>query len=74
MRIGTADKAKSYKRRVEAHSSRLHGGRCHSCPCIELWFQLHIDDQTGYIERGDAQRAVREKLYPGKSPVRSQSD
>lgn len=39
-----------------------------SCPCIELWFQLHVEEQTAYIERADAQRAVREKLYSGKSP------
>ena len=42
-----------------------------SSPCIELWFQLHFEDQTAYIERGDAQRAVKENLYPGKSPPKS---
>lgn len=39
-----------------------------SSPCIELWFQLHFQEQTAYIERGDAQRAVRDNLYPGKAP------
>jgi hypothetical protein len=39
-----------------------------SCPCLELWFQLHFEDQTAYIERHDAQRAVKDKLFPGKSP------
>lgn len=39
-----------------------------SCPCIELWFQLHVEEQTAYIERADAQQAVKKKLYSGKSP------
>jgi RloB-like protein len=39
-----------------------------SSPCLELWFQLHVEDQTAYLERGDAQRAVRENLYSGKTP------
>jgi len=27
-----------------------------SNPCIELWFLLHFEDQTGYLDRDDAQR------------------
>jgi hypothetical protein len=38
-----------------------------SCPCLELWFQLHFEDQTAYIERGDAQRAARDHLGCGKA-------
>jgi hypothetical protein len=30
-----------------------------SCPCIELWFLLHFDDQTAHIERHPAQSASR---------------
>ncbi len=33
-----------------------------SSPCIELWFVLHFDDQTAYIERQQAQSRARELL------------
>jgi hypothetical protein len=33
-----------------------------SSPCIELWFLLHLQDQTAYIERHDAQSIVRQEL------------
>lgn len=33
-----------------------------SCPCIELWFLLHFNDQTAYIERHPAQSASRNLL------------
>lgn len=33
-----------------------------SCPCIELWFLLHFDDQTAYIERHPVQSASRTLL------------
>lgn len=29
-----------------------------SNPCIELWFLLHFEDQTAFIDRHDAQRAA----------------
>jgi hypothetical protein len=38
-----------------------------SNPCIELWFLLHFRDQTGWIDRGEAQRAAIECLACGKS-------
>jgi hypothetical protein len=38
-----------------------------SNPCIELWFCLHFEDQTAYIERDAAQRLAREKLLCGKA-------
>lgn len=33
-----------------------------SNPCLELWFLWHFQDQTGHIERHDAQRAARDHL------------
>jgi RloB-like protein len=33
-----------------------------SSPCVELWFLLHFDDQTAYIDRHDAQRKSRDHL------------
>ena len=33
-----------------------------SNPCIELWFLLHFQPQSAYIERSVAQRAAREHL------------
>jgi hypothetical protein len=33
-----------------------------SNPCIELWFVLHFQDQTAYIERGAAQSLAKELL------------
>lgn len=37
-----------------------------SNPCIELWFLLHFQDQTAYIERREAARLVRDILGSGK--------
>jgi hypothetical protein len=33
-----------------------------SSPCIELWFVLHFEDQTAYIEREHAQSRARALL------------
>lgn len=33
-----------------------------SSPCIELWFLLHFENQTAFIERHDVQRRSKEKL------------
>ncbi len=30
-----------------------------SSPCLELWFMIHFDDQTAYIDRHDAQKKSR---------------
>jgi len=38
-----------------------------SNPCIELWFLLHFQDQTAYIERHAAQRQVSNHLSEGKA-------
>jgi hypothetical protein len=37
-----------------------------SNPCIELWFLLHFEDQTAYIERRQVQSLAKEKLGCGK--------
>jgi hypothetical protein len=37
-----------------------------SNPCIELWFLLHFEDQTAYIERHDAQTQAKAYLRCGK--------
>lgn len=37
-----------------------------SSPCIELWFILHFEDQTGHISRRDAQSRARRLLDCGK--------
>jgi len=37
-----------------------------SNPCIELWFLLHFQDQTAYVDRHEAGRLVKEKLGSGK--------
>lgn len=37
-----------------------------SSPCIELWFIIHFNPQTAYIERQDAQRKAKEYLGCGK--------
>ena len=37
-----------------------------SSPCIELWFALHFDDQTAYIDARAAQRRAAEYLSGGK--------
>jgi hypothetical protein len=33
-----------------------------SNPCLELWFLLHFQDQTGFIHRHDAQRQAEDHL------------
>ncbi|MGH3402729.1 MAG: RloB family protein [Streptosporangiaceae bacterium] len=33
-----------------------------SSPCIELWFLIHFEDQTAYIDRREAQRRSKEIL------------
>jgi len=38
-----------------------------SSPCIELWFILHFEDQTAYIDRHRAQSRARELLGCGKA-------
>ncbi|PZS40737.1 MAG: hypothetical protein DLM62_01280 [Pseudonocardiales bacterium] len=42
-----------------------------SNPCLELWFVLHFEDQTSYLERYAAQRRAEELL--GSSKVLSES-
>jgi hypothetical protein len=37
-----------------------------SSPCIELWFILHFQDQTAYIDRRQAQARAQELLGAGK--------
>jgi hypothetical protein len=37
-----------------------------SNPCIELWFLLHFEDRTAYIERREAQSLAKERLGCGK--------
>ena len=38
-----------------------------SNPCFELWFVLHVQDQTGHIDRHDVQRLSNElRLSDGK--------
>jgi hypothetical protein len=38
-----------------------------SNPCIELWFILHFQDQTAYIDRHNAQRVSRDLLSCDKA-------
>jgi hypothetical protein len=38
-----------------------------SNPCVELWFILHIEDRTAFIDRGDAQRRSKDLLGCGKN-------
>jgi RloB-like protein len=42
-----------------------------SNPCLELWFVLHFEDQTGYLERQAAQQRAEELL--GCSKVLTES-
>ncbi len=37
-----------------------------SNPCLELWFILHYEDQTAYIDRKAAQRRAEELLHCSK--------
>lgn len=52
----------------EAFASAADNGICiaFSNPCIELWFLLHFEDQTGHIERRDAQGESERLLKCGK--------
>jgi hypothetical protein len=48
--------------------AEAHGiGLAISNPCIELWFILHFEDQTAYIDRKAAQSRAKELLSCGKS-------
>jgi hypothetical protein len=38
-----------------------------SNPCLELWFMLHFQDQTAYLEREEAQRRAQELLGCSKA-------
>jgi hypothetical protein len=38
-----------------------------SGPCIELWFLIHFDPHTSYIERSEAKRRAYAKLGCGKT-------
>jgi hypothetical protein len=38
-----------------------------SSPCLELWFLLHFDDQTAYIDRHDAQRRSESYIHCKKA-------
>jgi hypothetical protein len=38
-----------------------------SSPCLELWFVLHFENQTAYIDRDAAQRRASQLLGCGKS-------
>lgn len=40
-----------------------------SNPCIELWFILHFQNRTTYLDRGEAQRRSRDLLSTGKVPT-----
>lgn len=42
-----------------------------SNPCIELWFLLHFEDQTAFIDRHDAQRAAARHTRCEKSLSRA---
>ncbi len=42
-----------------------------SSPCLELWFLIHFDDQTAYLDRKEAQR--RSKAILGCDKVLSQT-
>ena len=37
-----------------------------SSPCLELWFLLHFQAQTGHINGGEVQALVQERLQCGK--------
>ena len=50
-----------------AEIARKHGiGLAISNPCLELWFILHFEDRTAYIDRFAAQRRAAELLKCGK--------
>jgi hypothetical protein len=38
-----------------------------SSPCLELWFLIHFEDRTAYIDRHQAQRGSRSMLGCGKA-------
>ncbi len=60
------DKHPSLKEAVFlAHEHGIH--LAISNPCIELWFLIHFDDQTAFIERHDAQRSASKHTRCEKS-------
>ncbi|HEX7060054.1 MAG TPA: RloB family protein [Solirubrobacterales bacterium] len=42
-----------------------------SSPCLELWFLLHFEDQTAYLDRAQAQSSAKRHLRSGKSLSRT---
>lgn len=40
-----------------------------SNPCIELWFAIHLQNQTAYLERHEAQRTSHQLLGFEKTPT-----
>lgn len=40
-----------------------------SNPCFELWFLLHVRDQTAYLTSAEAQSLARSDFGPGKAPA-----
>lgn len=47
-------------------ASRNGVGLAVSNPCVELWFLLHFQNQTAFIDRHDAQRTAAMLLDSGK--------
>ena len=45
-----------------------------SSPCLELWFLIHFDNQTGYIDRREAQRRSKEILGCSKALTQAALD
>lgn len=55
--------------------AETHGiGLAISNPCIELWFMLHFQDQTAYLNRHEAQSAALALLGCGKVLTRAAMD
>lgn len=55
--------------------AETHGiGLAISNPCIELWFMLHFQDQTAYLNRHEAQSAAAALLGCGKVLTRAAMD
>lgn len=55
--------------------AEAHGiGLAISNPCIELWFMLHFQDQTAYLNRHEAQSAAAALLGCGKVLTRAAMD
>jgi RloB-like protein len=45
-----------------------------SSPCLELWFLIHFDDQTAYLDRSEAQRRSKAILGCDKVPTQTALD